>query len=245
MSNSMKSLIKLSQLTAADNSDVFKRSTKLGEEYGEFCAALLEEDGFKVSKVKKTKDELREHVLEEGIDTIIMTLDILRHQGFGWNEMSDMLEVKLDVWEQVLIRKGLIDTKPKPSEPQGELIQNAVQCLECDKIISSTHRHDYVVCGCINNTMVDGGAAYLRRGYNDSSKVLELALYTDSPDIEDKLLWGTRGKDGDEPLTWVRIKDMTTDHLLAALENVPRMGKLYRKTMIITLRDRGFDYKGV
>ena len=46
-----------------------------------------------------------------------------------------------------------------------------VKCLECNKIIESKYTHDYVVCGCNNNTMVDGGYDYCRYGGKDMNKI--------------------------------------------------------------------------
>ena len=52
----------------------------------------------------------------------------------------------------------------------------AVQCLECNKILVSFHRHDYKTCGCENETMVDGGYDYLRYGGKDLTKVQVLKI---------------------------------------------------------------------
>lgn len=46
------------------------------------------------------------------------------------------------------------------------IIRNAVRCRKCKKVLESTHRHDYRVCGCPADVMVDGGRDYLRRGWN-------------------------------------------------------------------------------
>jgi len=46
-----------------------------------------------------------------------------------------------------------------------------VKCLDCGKILISTHVHDYKVCGCPNNTMADGGTCYARYGGVDMSKI--------------------------------------------------------------------------
>ena len=43
------------------------------------------------------------------------------------------------------------------------LIYNALQCLLCEDIIESKHRHDYKHCRC-GNAMVDGGREYQRCG---------------------------------------------------------------------------------
>lgn len=43
---------------------------------------------------------------------------------------------------------------------------NKAKCLDCNTIIESKHRHDYVTCKC-GNLSVDGGLDYLKRGYKN------------------------------------------------------------------------------
>lgn len=40
-----------------------------------------------------------------------------------------------------------------------------VECAKCKKRMFSFHVHDYKLCGCENETMVDGGREYLRYGW--------------------------------------------------------------------------------
>ncbi|MDX1370915.1 MAG: hypothetical protein R3321_00505 [Nitrososphaeraceae archaeon] len=49
-----------------------------------------------------------------------------------------------------------------------------VKCLICGKILESLYRHDYKLCGCPNETFVDGGNDYFRRGGIDLSKVEDI-----------------------------------------------------------------------
>lgn len=53
-----------------------------------------------------------------------------------------------------------------PRPPNG-----MVKCLQCDAVLESKHRHDFVSCKCENGTFVDGGNSYLRCGGKDMSKV--------------------------------------------------------------------------
>ena len=48
----------------------------------------------------------------------------------------------------------------------------------------------------------------------------ELSLYSDDPieKIREVWNWGTYGKDGDQPLTRVLLKDMSMDHMEAMLD---------------------------
>jgi hypothetical protein len=43
--------------------------------------------------------------------------------------------------------------------------------------------------------------------------------------------WGTRGKDGKQPLTYIPLKDMTTDHIEACLATQYQMVSCYRQAM--------------
>lgn len=96
---------KIRKLSATEVADSSKRFVKLMEEVGEFSAAYLEADGFKVSKTSKTKEELREHLLEEGVDSLIMILDILAKEGYSFDDIRDMMDLKLDVWGEILKKK--------------------------------------------------------------------------------------------------------------------------------------------
>ena len=44
-------------------------------------------------------------------------------------------------------------------------------CLECNTILESLSRHDFVQCKCPNNLFLDGGEDYLRFGGKDLSKI--------------------------------------------------------------------------
>lgn len=61
----------------------------------------------------------------------------------------------------------------------GRMIVNKARCTECDEILVSTHRHDWVQCSCPNGAFVDGGLAYTRRGAKDLTKVEELSEWDD------------------------------------------------------------------
>jgi len=89
-------------------------------------------------------------------------------------------------------------------------------------IIQSHHRHDYVTHLDKNGKeyMVDGGHDYLRRNVYDDAPYIEMSRYTSDPyeDLRQSFTWGTRGKDGKQPLTWVPLCQLATDHIIAILE---------------------------
>lgn len=84
-------------------------------------------------------------------------------------------------------------------------------------VLQSRHVHDYVTYTDKNGQhySVDGGTYYLRRGF-DVQDYEEISLYEDSPfeDIRENLYRGGRGKDGTEPLTWVKLSEMNTKWLM-------------------------------
>jgi len=101
-----------------------------------------------------------------------------------------------------------------------QLVYNSVTCLSCKEVLVSHHRHDYKTCGCDNQTMVDGGTAYSRYGGIDLKKVKPFLVHDDDPyeEVREYAERGGRGKDGTEPLTWVKLKDMDEDWLYAILD---------------------------
>lgn len=40
-----------------------------------------------------------------------------------------------------------------------------VKCPDCKKRMFSFHVHDYKLCGCPNECMIDGGREYIRYGW--------------------------------------------------------------------------------
>ena len=52
------------------------------------------------------------------------------------------------------------------------------------------------------------------------------------------LFWGTYGKDGNQPISYIAIKDMTIGHLQACLEIQQGMEPVYKTAMIEELENR-------
>lgn len=53
-----------------------------------------------------------------------------------------------------------------PDSPRPQDRPNAARCGACGTVLYSRFRHDYKECPC-RNLMVDGGSAYIRRGWKD------------------------------------------------------------------------------
>ena len=89
-------------------------------------------------------------------------------------------------------------------------------------VLQSFSRHDYKtyvdkLCG--ETYMVDGGLVYLRRSVNEIP-YKEASVYDDEPFevIRKEFCWGTRGKDGDQPVQYKPLQSLTDDHIRAILE---------------------------
>lgn len=87
-------------------------------------------------------------------------------------------------------------------------------------VIESKHRYGFV-CHIDDITgleyCVDGGTSCLRRlGGLDYE---ELSCYSDAlfEVVRSEFKWGSYGKDGNEPLHHIALKDMTTEHIKAVL----------------------------
>ena len=112
------------------------------------------------------------------------------------------------------------------------IIQNGIQVIKTGKIYLSNHVHDYqeIEVGFGQSVIIDGGCEYIKRGGNEDCQYyinnisLDDELHSEE-EIQQKLCWGTRGKNGKQPLEYKFIKDLTLDHLNAIIE--------YSKTNII------------
>jgi len=114
----------------------------------------------------------------------------------------------------------------------SKLLYNAMRTPD-GTIIESRHRHDYVTHLDANGKeyMVDGGLDYVRCSVHDDQ--VDLCVYDDDSHslIRKTLAWGTYGKNGDLPLTYILLKDMETDHIQACLDNVQAMYPQVRNAM--------------
>ena len=101
-----------------------------------------------------------------------------------------------------------------------QLVYNAVTCVDCLDTLVSYHRHDYKVCRCDNQTMVDGGVNYVRYGGKDMKKVVHHAVYADEDfeKVRQYATRGSRGKDGLQPLSYIAIRDMDDEYLQAVVD---------------------------
>ena len=127
---------------------------------------------------------------------------------------------------------------------EARIVSNRIRTPD-GTILESMHRHDYVTYVDKNGKeyMVDGGLEYLRRIVHDDAPYEELSVYDDAPYalVREVFKWGTRGKDGKQPLTYVPLKDLTSEHIEAILETQTHISERIRKLFIDELTFRGIE----
>lgn len=107
-------------------------------------------------------------------------------------------------------------------------------------ILTSYNRHDYVTYkDTITKEvlMVDGGTDYLRRHVGTYD---ELSVYDDGSHLtrREAVHWGTRGKDGQQPLVYKAVKDLDFDHIEAILKTQHQISDFYKEVFTNELKYR-------
>ena len=136
------------------------------------------------------------------------------------------------------------NTQDEPQvQQESRLLLNRIKTPD-GTILTSYNRHDYVTYkDTITKEvlMVDGGNDYIRRHIGTYD---ELSIYDDGSHITRRsaLHWGTRGKDGQQPIVYKPLKDLDTDHIEAILRTQHQMSDFYRNIFNAELKYR-FDEK--
>ena len=112
------------------------------------------------------------------------------------------------------------------------MIRNAL-CTPDGTILRSRHRHDYVTHKDANGKvyMLDGGLSYVRRSANGDEEMMTVTLAEPHEEIREACDWGTYGINGDQPLSYITLCDMTTDHIEAVLKNVSSINPAIKTAM--------------
>lgn len=95
------------------------------------------------------------------------------------------------------------------------LIYNAIRTPD-GTILNSKHRHDYIEHLDKNGEIyvIDGGLDYIRTSVN-KIPAESLVLYDNEPFkvIREHIYRGTRGKDGNGSLEYIKLKDISDEYL--------------------------------
>ena len=124
---------------------------------------------------------------------------------------------------------------------ESKLLLNRIKTPD-GTILTSYNRHNYVEYKDTLTKevlMVDGGTDYLRRNVGTYE---ELSVYDDGSHITRRsaVHWGTRGKDGRQPLVYKPLKDLDSDHIEAILKTQHQISDFYREIFKEELKYR-FD----
>ena len=105
-------------------------------------------------------------------------------------------------------------------EDQSEIVRNAIETPD-GTVLDSLHQHDFRTYIDENGEtyMVDGGTTYIRRSKNViQAKSLIVNSDDDFEVVRQWLRWGTYGINGDQPLHYVKLRDMQEGHINAVLQ---------------------------
>ncbi len=109
----------------------------------------------------------------------------------------------------------------------SKILQNAAKITEKDKTtyLNSTYRHDFTCYEFENGQRycLDGGTSYLKRGCGNIPDGVKIENYSVDEnsipfEIRHKLMWGSCGRDGKEPLKYAPFAELQLDHLRAILQ---------------------------
>lgn len=122
-----------------------------------------------------------------------------------------------------------------------QLIYNAIRTPD-GTVLRSSNRHDYRVHTDANGYeyMVDGGLDYLRRNVNKEAPYEELSLSLDDSheQLREVYTWGGYGKNGDQPLTVNKLKDLDTAHIEAIIKTQKQL-----PSQVIELFNNELEYR--
>lgn len=116
-----------------------------------------------------------------------------------------------------------------------KIVRNQIKTPD-GTIIRSRNRHDYVeyIDSISGETyMVDGGISYLKRTINDHKAEIMDIFYEDGHKacrVVD--IWGTYGINGDEPLSYISVSEMSDSHMSNILANVENINETIKKIIL-------------
>ena len=138
----------------------------------------------------------------------------------------------------VCSKERYIEEKPKMN---NRLLRNAIQTPD-GTLLESRHRHDYKEYEDANGWtyVVDGGLDYQRRSVNKNAPEIDLSVTEEHPHLlaRELVTWGTYGKQQDQPLYYIAVAVMETEHLQAVLDTQKRMYPQVRELMKAELEYR-------
>ena len=124
------------------------------------------------------------------------------------------------------------------------LVYNAIKTPD-GTVLESRHLHDCDQHIDANGLyyMVDGGLDYTRQAAHIDLPAENLCVYLEDghEKVREHATWGSYGVNGNEPLKYIRLMDMSTPHIEACLKNCPRMHPHFVVAFNNELKFRGED----
>ena len=121
----------------------------------------------------------------------------------------------------------------------AKLIRNALQTPD-GTLLESRSRHDYKTHVDANGKtyMIDGGLDYVRCSANGDE--IHLSVFDDDPfdKVREAATWGTYGIKGDQPLSYIKLCDMETEHI----KSVVRVCNVYPQ--LKSVMEKELDHRG-
>lgn len=120
------------------------------------------------------------------------------------------------------------------------IVYNAIQTPD-GTVISSRYRHQYVTHIDKNGKeyMVDGGLDYLKRSSHSDQIELSLNDKDDFMKVRERFTWGTYGVNGDQPLKYVLLCDLSIDHI----DKIIDIPTLRDETRSLMMKELDFRYQ--
>jgi len=124
----------------------------------------------------------------------------------------------------------------------SKLLCNAIRTPD-GTILESIHRHDYKTYTDANGKeyMIDGGLDYIRCSVHDDQEWLGVYDDDDFSEIRLRFKWGTRGKDGNQPLQYKPLYRLDNDHIRAILDTQSHIPEHIHKQFKKELQWRGLE----
>ena len=121
----------------------------------------------------------------------------------------------------------------------AKLIRNALQTPD-GTLLESRFRHDYKTHVDANGKtyMIDGGLDYVRCSANGDE--IHHCVWNDDPfdKVREAITWGTYGINGDQPLSYIKLCDMETEHIKAVL----KLDRVYPEYIVAMKKE--LEYRG-
>lgn len=83
-------------ISSLEQKGLIERGLKLGEEFGELSAEILKFTGYK--NTTESESQIKENILLESTDCLIMVLDIMKKMDFTKEEICKMADKQINKW---------------------------------------------------------------------------------------------------------------------------------------------------